>query len=162
MEGCCTSADSHLTESSSHCTASNFLTNLPSRGVISSTFSSSSVGGIRVYICDHETTPPENQVIKTDQQNILIRALTLKKQSGDATDSSRKRASDSAADGRIPAKRATIKSQNNGRQSGLNSQNVDKIFHSLTVERLQALLKEKGLSRRGKKAELIERLQRST
>lgn len=38
---------------------------------------------------------------------------------------------------------------------GLNSQNVDKIFHSLTVERLQALLKEKGLSRRGKKASAL-------
>ena len=35
----------------------------------------------------------DDQVIKTDQMNILIRSLTLKKQQGDATESSRKRCS---------------------------------------------------------------------
>ncbi|KAH9331414.1 hypothetical protein KI387_003522, partial [Taxus chinensis] len=35
--------------------------------------------GLRPYICDHNTAPPEDQVIKTDSTNILIRSLTLKK-----------------------------------------------------------------------------------
>ncbi|KMT11197.1 hypothetical protein BVRB_5g110330 isoform B [Beta vulgaris subsp. vulgaris] len=138
--------------------AANFLTNLPSRGLFSSTVSSPNLGGMRVYICDHETAPPENQVIKTDQMNILIRSLTLKKQQSDVADSSKKRASDRPADARTPAKRAMTNSQNNARQGGSSSRAADRNFQGLTVERLRALLKEKGLSLKGKKDELIERL----
>ncbi|KAL1060449.1 hypothetical protein V6Z11_1Z097200 [Gossypium hirsutum] len=39
-------------------------------------------GGMRVYICEHNTSPPENQHIKTDQQNILIRSLMLNNNKG--------------------------------------------------------------------------------
>lgn len=115
---------------------------------------------MRIYICDHDTAPPENQVIKTDQMNILIRSLTLKKQQGEVTDSSRKRVSD-RADGRAPAKR-TMTSSNSARQGGSSSRAVDKTFQGLTVERLRALLKEKGLSPKGKKDELIERLRNAS
>ncbi|KAG9143310.1 hypothetical protein Leryth_010231 [Lithospermum erythrorhizon] len=56
------------------------LSNLPSRGLFSTTTpSSSTLGCTRVYICDHDTSPPQNQLIKTDQMNILIRSLLIKK-----------------------------------------------------------------------------------
>ncbi|KAH9617579.1 hypothetical protein KSS87_004017 [Heliosperma pusillum] len=132
-----------------------FLTNLPSRGLFSSTFSSSNFGSMRVYICDHETAPPENQVIKTDQMNILIRSLTLKNQKGEAS-SSKKRAPDRTPDGRASAKRAMTGSQNGSRQGG-SSSGVGN-FQGMTVQRLRALLKDRGLSSTGKKDELIERL----
>ncbi|XP_021775899.1 uncharacterized protein LOC110739738 [Chenopodium quinoa] len=141
-------------------TAASFLSDLPSRGLFSSTaVSSSNLGGMRIYICDHDTAPPENQVIKTDQMNILIRSLTLKKQQGEVTDGSRKRASDRSADGRASAKRAMTGSQNKGASS---SRAADRNFQGLTVERLRALLKEKGLSSKGKKDELIERLRNAS
>ncbi|KAJ6294251.1 hypothetical protein OIU76_022353, partial [Salix suchowensis] len=38
--------------------ASEFLSNLPSHGFLSSTVSSSNPGGMRVYICEHDTSPP--------------------------------------------------------------------------------------------------------
>ncbi|KAF7838176.1 Ubiquitin ligase domain containing protein [Senna tora] len=141
--------------------ASDFLSNLPSRGLFSSTVVSSNPGGMRVYICDHETSPPEDQHIKTNQQNILIRSLTLKKHKGDSsskdgTESSRKRTGEKVVDGRDSAKRAN--SQVNTRQVGSNSQTSTKDLQSLTVERLRALLKAKGLSPKGRKDELIARL----
>ncbi|XP_039050786.1 uncharacterized protein LOC120192009 [Hibiscus syriacus] len=80
--------------------ASKFLSNLPlmatplyHRHLLQS-------GGLRVYICEHSTSPPE----------------------------------------------------------GLSSSATYKDYHSLTVERLRALLKERGLSPKGKKDELIARL----
>ncbi|TYI96894.1 hypothetical protein E1A91_D01G105800v1 [Gossypium mustelinum] len=39
-------------------------------------------GGMRVYICEHNTSPPESQHIETDQQNILIRSLMLNNNKG--------------------------------------------------------------------------------
>ncbi|RYR29771.1 hypothetical protein Ahy_B01g054280 [Arachis hypogaea] len=140
--------------------ASSFLSDLPSRGLFSSTVVSSNPGGMRVYVCDHETMPPEGQHIKTNQQNILIRALTLglKKQkcdssSKDGTEGSRKRASDKGLDGRASAKRAN--NQINSLQEGSTSQTFNKDFHRLTVERLRNLLKSKGLSTKGKKASIF-------
>ncbi|KAK9278435.1 hypothetical protein L1049_028000 [Liquidambar formosana] len=145
---------------------SKYLTNLPSRGLFSSTVLSSNPGGMRVYVCDHNTLPPEDQLIKTNQTNILIRSLTLKKQRGDssskdakstaATEGSKKRAAEKALDGR--SKRALTNTQISSRQEGSNSRAPVKDFQGLTVERLRALLKERGLSTRGKKDELIARL----
>ncbi|KVH98148.1 Ubiquitin ligase, Det1/DDB1-complexing [Cynara cardunculus var. scolymus] len=60
--------------------ASKFLIDLPSKGLFSSSVISSNLGGMQVYVTDHDTSPPENQVIKTDQVNILIRSLLLKQQ----------------------------------------------------------------------------------
>ncbi|MED6159784.1 hypothetical protein PIB30_045460 [Stylosanthes scabra] len=147
--------------------ASSFLSDLPSRGLFSSTVVSSNPGGMRVYICDHETMPPEDQHIKTNQQNILIRALTLglKKQkcdssSKDGTEGSRKRASDKALDSRTSAKKAN--NQVTLLQEGSTSQTFNRDFHRLTVERLRNLLKSKGLSTKGKKEELIARLKDAT
>ncbi|KAI4336311.1 hypothetical protein L6164_014850 [Bauhinia variegata] len=141
--------------------ACQFLTNLPSRGLFSSTVITSNPGGMRVYICDHNTSPPDDQHIKTNQQNILIRSLTLRKQksdsrSKDGTEVSRKRAAEKVLDGRASAKRTN--NQVNSRQEGSSSQTSNRDFQSLTVERLRALLKAKGLSVKGKKDELIARL----
>ncbi|PSS07678.1 Nucleolin like [Actinidia chinensis var. chinensis] len=149
------------------CGASKYLAGLPSRGLFSSTVIASNPGGMRVYICDHDTSPPDEQLIKTNQKNILIRSLMLKKQKGDSSskdvkgtspsEASRKRPAERALDGRASAKRATT-SQASSRQEGSKSRVPEKDFQSLTVERLRALLKEKGLSMKGKKDELIARL----
>ncbi|GAY51062.1 hypothetical protein CUMW_131390 [Citrus unshiu] len=135
--------------SDSNQTASSFLANLPSRGLFTSAAFSPNQGGMRVYICEHDTSPPEDQLIKTNQQNILIRSLTLKKQKGDpsskdvkgATIADRKRTAERILETRTPAKRANC--QTSSRQEGSNSRAAERDFHSLTVERLRALLKEK-------------------
>ncbi|XAR50324.1 hypothetical protein NMG60_11004615 [Bertholletia excelsa] len=145
-----------------------FLANLPSRGLFSSTVLSSNPGGMRVYICDHDTSPPEDQLIKTNQMNILIRSLMLKNQKGGsstkdvkgtaASEASKKRPAERALDVRASAKRPVTSTQVGSRQESSKSRVPERDFQSLTVERLRALLKEKGLSSRGKKDELIARL----
>ncbi|KAL6280912.1 hypothetical protein ACE6H2_017793 [Prunus campanulata] len=151
--------------------AFKFLQNLPSRGLLSSTFLSSNPGGMRVYVCVRDTSPPEDQHIQTNQQNILIRSLTLKKQKGDssskdvkgagAAEGSRKRVAERVLDSRTSAKRAAT--QSSSRQEGSSSsQASSRDFQGLTVERLRALLKAKGLSLKGKKDELIARLKSSS
>ncbi|KAI9079462.1 hypothetical protein K1719_038544 [Acacia pycnantha] len=160
MEG----SSSHSSDANpSPSAALEFLSNLPSRGLFSSTVISSNPGGMRVYICDHDSCPPEDQYIKTNQQNILIRSLMLNKHKGDScskegTESSRKRAGEKIIDTRASAKR--MNGQVNSRQEGSNSQTStrERDLQSLTVERLRALLKAKGLPPKGKKDELIARL----
>ncbi|XP_028552377.1 uncharacterized protein LOC110096453 isoform X2 [Dendrobium catenatum] len=66
--------------------ASKFLTNLPSRGLFSSAVLSSNLGSMRVYVCDHDTSPPEEQLIKTNATNILIRSLQINKLRIDSKD----------------------------------------------------------------------------
>nr|GEV44419.1 SAP domain, ubiquitin ligase, Det1/DDB1-complexing [Tanacetum cinerariifolium] len=150
--------------------ASKFLLDLPSKGFFSSPVISSNLGGMRVYVTDHDTSPPENQLIKTDQVNILIRSLLLKQQKGPnskgakgagTNESSRKRGPERAVDGRASAKRAASTTQNGSQQEGSIPQ-LPENLQSLTVERLRALLKERGLSVRGKKDELIGRLRATT
>ncbi|XP_031272301.1 uncharacterized protein LOC116130731 [Pistacia vera] len=161
MEG----SSSHPSDSNQTASrASGFLANLPSRGLFSSTVISSNPGSMRVYVCEHDTSPPADQLVKTNQQNILIRSLTLKKPKGDASSkdvkgvagADKKRAAERVLDSRNPAKRANM--QACSRQDGSNSRTAEKDYHSLTVERLRALLKERGLSPKGKKDELIARL----
>lgn len=154
-------SSSRSSESSADETASKFLSDLPSRGFLSSTVVPSNPGSLRVYVCEHDTSPPEGQVIKTNQQNILIRSLLLKKQKGESSskgtpeDGPKKRTANKALDDRSSAKRpATLVS----RQEGSSSRSGEKDFQSLTVEKLRALLKEKGLPTKGRKDELIARL----
>ncbi|XVF49642.1 hypothetical protein PTKIN_Ptkin04bG0029400 [Pterospermum kingtungense] len=105
--------------------ASKFLSNLPSRGHLSSTVISSNLGGMRVYICEHNTSPPENQHIKTNQQNILIRSLMLNNKKVDssskdvkaAAEGSRKRAAERVMDSRASAKKANPESSSRPGQS---------------------------------------------
>ncbi|XP_010250743.1 PREDICTED: uncharacterized protein LOC104592902 [Nelumbo nucifera] len=149
---------------------SKYLANLPSRGLFSSTVISSNPGGMRVYVCDHDTSPPEDQLIKTNQMNILIRSLTLKKQKSDssakdvkgkatAESTKGKRTAERIGDGRASVKRANMtKNSESARREGSSTRAPEKDLQSLTVERLRALLKERGLSVKGKKDELIARL----
>ncbi|KAK4350632.1 hypothetical protein RND71_029945 [Anisodus tanguticus] len=140
--------------------AAKYLADLPSLGLFSSTVPSSTPGGMRIYVCDHETSPPEDQLIKTNQQNILIRSLMLKKQKGDysskdgkgisSNDNGRKRAAEKALDGRASTKKATTSNQAASGQETSKSRTPD--IHNMTVEKLRAMLKEKGLSLRGRKA----------
>ncbi|KAL8250342.1 hypothetical protein R6Q59_034035 [Mikania micrantha] len=151
--------DASATQSRNSKGASNFLSDLPSKGLFSSTLLSSNLGGMRVYVTDHDTSPPENQLIKTDQMNILIRSLLLKQQQKTessakgvgAKDGSRKRASERALDGRTSTKRAGFL------QEGPESQ-LPENLNTLTVERLRVILRKIGISRRGRKDELIARL----
>uniref|UniRef100_A0A6N2MVL2 DET1- and DDB1-associated protein 1 domain-containing protein n=1 Tax=Salix viminalis TaxID=40686 RepID=A0A6N2MVL2_SALVM len=132
--------------------ASRFLANLPSRGFLSSAVSSSNLGGMRVYICEHDTSPPEGQQIRTNQTNILIRSLQLNKQKGDssskdvkgvaASEGSRKRGAEKALNSRASAKRGN--NQIGSLQDESDTLTSDKEYYSLTVERLRALLKERG------------------
>ncbi|XP_068306759.1 protein LOWER TEMPERATURE 1-like isoform X1 [Pyrus communis] len=150
---------------------SMLLQNLPSRGLFSSTVLFSNPGGVRVYVCTHDTSPPDGQLIQTNQQNILIRSLTLKKQKGDssskdvkgasAAEGSKKRPAERVLDSKPSAKKAI--SQTSSRQEGSSSQaSSSRDFNGLTVERLRALLKAKRLSVKGKKDELIARLKSSS
>ncbi|KAB2015020.1 hypothetical protein ES319_D09G268500v1 [Gossypium barbadense] len=119
---------------------------------------------MRVYICEHNTSPPESQHIKTDQQNILIRSLMLNNTKGGssskdvkaAAEGPRKRAAEKVMDSSGSPKKANTK--NNSQSEGSSSSVAEKDYHSFTVERLRALLKERGLSPKGKKDELIARL----
>uniref|UniRef100_A0A2P2QL78 Uncharacterized protein LOC8269244 n=1 Tax=Rhizophora mucronata TaxID=61149 RepID=A0A2P2QL78_RHIMU len=158
------SSSRHLSDSNPTATgASKFLANLPARVFSSSTVISSNPGGMRVYICEHDTSPPAGQQIETNQTNILIRSLQLKKQRGDSiskdgknvnsSENSRKRAPERVSDGRASAKRS-----NSSRQEGSASRGSERDFHSLTVERLRALLRERGLPAKGKKDDLVARL----
>ncbi|XP_015882196.1 uncharacterized protein LOC107418040 [Ziziphus jujuba] len=168
MEGSSSSSSSQPSDSNPTSNgASQFLSNLPSRGLFSSTVLSSNPGGMRVYVCVHDTSPPEGQQIKTNQQNILIRSLTLrnkKSESGSrdangagAAESSKKRAPERHPESRPTAKRSN--SHSSSRQEGSTTQQAPiRDYQALTVERLRALLKAKGLSLKGKKDELISRL----
>ncbi|KAG8379430.1 hypothetical protein BUALT_Bualt07G0087600 [Buddleja alternifolia] len=176
MEGGCSASPpseaSGVTVDSGSGGASKFLANLPSRGLFSSTVLSSNPGGMRVYICDHDTSPPdlnrysvvsEDQLIKTNQTNILIRSLMLKNQKGDsssrdgkvsvANQGSRKRAAEKALD-KAAGKKAMSSTQLGSSQEG-SSRVLDKDLDSLKVEKLRALLKERGLSTKGIKANRV-------
>ncbi|KAL9260584.1 LOWER TEMPERATURE 1-like protein [Drosera capensis] len=135
--------------------ASKLLSNLPSRGLFSSTVTFSNlVGGMRVYISERDTSPPDHQVIETDQENILIRSLTIKRHKGDIkgeTEGSRKRVPEKVVDGRASAKRVMTSTPNGAKQEASSSRVSDNL-QGLTVERLRVLLREKGLSPKGKKA----------
>ncbi|CAN6446883.1 unnamed protein product [Victoria cruziana] len=133
------------------------LKDLPSRGLFSSPTVCSSMGGLRSYVCDKDTAPPVDQVIRTDQTNILIRALTLKKQETKtknvAESAKGKRSAERSLD-RLSTKRAN---KTDGSSSQCRGNDMEDL-HSMTVERLRSLLKAKGLSTKGKKDELVERL----
>ncbi|KAF5180983.1 Sap domain-containing protein [Thalictrum thalictroides] len=131
--------------------ASKYLADLPSRGFFTSSSSTthlSNPGGMRVYICDHDTSVPEDQVVKTNPTNILTRSLQRKRA-----------ATERPKDGRVSTKRANTASNScSSPQEGSSNRKSEKDFQGLTVEKLRAILKERGLSTKGKKDELIARL----
>lgn len=151
--------------------AAQFLSNLPSRGCFVQPATSTS-GQLTTYICQHDTSPPDEQLIKTDSTNILIRALTLGKKKGKgepksatkdnkgkvpATEESKgKRPAE-----RLPEEKPILKRANVGGASapeGGTSRYAEKDLQTLTVQKLKSMLKEKGLPLKGLKDELIARL----
>ncbi|KAL5206767.1 hypothetical protein ABZP36_034976 [Zizania latifolia] len=146
----------------------SLLANLPSRGNFVATNVASSMGGLPVYVCLHDTTPPAGQIIETDTKNILIRSLHLNKRKSEAKDlgprtlgesSIGKRSASRILDGKNPSKRSNTGSSA-GSSSHEESSSVfsEQTLQSFTVEKLRTLLKERGLSPKGKKDELIARL----
>ncbi|CAL4993383.1 unnamed protein product [Urochloa decumbens] len=155
--------------------AAKFLAGMPSRGNFSSGSGSgsvsSSLGGFRVYVCEHSTDPPEGQVIQTDSTNILIRHLQLNKQKSDAKDSGSRTPGENTRGKRSAARSLDVnnaaKRPNLGTSVGSSvceetiSGFSQHTLQSFTVERLRALLRQSGLSAKGKKDELITRLRES-
>ncbi|KAM3292634.1 hypothetical protein ACQJBY_036386 [Aegilops geniculata] len=139
--------------------AAKFLTGLPSRG----NFSSSSISS-NLSISDIL----EGQVIETDTTNILIRHLQLKKKDSEAKDAGSRTPGESGKGKRCAARSLGVqkssKKPNLGSSSGLPSSDEaisgfsQHTLQSFTVERLRALLRQRGLTTKGKKDELITRL----
>lgn len=146
---------------------------LPSRGCFAAPFTPSNPDGLRPYVCDHDTAPPEDQVIKTDSTNILIRSLTLKKGKTEpkpkdnrrksvAENAKGKRPAEKPLDDKTSAKRPNSGTASvNSKKEGGSSRLSEKDLQSFTVDKLRSLLKEKGLPIKGKKDELITRLRSS-
>ncbi|KAK1645678.1 hypothetical protein QYE76_063483 [Lolium multiflorum] len=217
--------------------AAKFLAGLPSRGNFSSSSISSNLGGLRVYVCEHDTNPPDKhrnvvdkptkicsvtrhpakakeadvaiwhrpllslkaskevffldsprceypcpfalkdatvrkgQVIETDTTNILIRHLQLKKKESEAKDTGSRTPGESSKGKRSAARSLDVqnssKKPNLGSSSGLPSSEEaisgfsQHTLQSFTVERLRALLRQRGFTTKGKKDELITRLRES-
>uniref|UniRef100_A0A0A9FUT3 SAP domain-containing protein n=1 Tax=Arundo donax TaxID=35708 RepID=A0A0A9FUT3_ARUDO len=147
--------------------AAKFLAGMPSRCNFSGSVSSS-LGGLRVYVCEHSTDPPEGQVIKTDLTNILIRHLQLNKQKSEAKDGGTRTPGESSRVKRSAARSLDVnnsaKRPNLGTSSGSSAYGEaisgfsQHTLQAFTVERLRALLRQSGLSTKGKKDELIARL----
>ncbi|CAN6333841.1 unnamed protein product [Urochloa humidicola] len=151
---------------------SSLLAGLPCRGNFTESDIASSMGGLKVYICLHDTAPPEGQVVKTDTDNILIRALQLNKHKSEAKDVSCKTLGESSRgkrnaarnlDGKNPSKRPNIGSSAGSSAHEESSPSFSELtLQSFTVEKLRSLLKERGLSPKGKKDELIARLREAS
>ncbi|KAJ4795008.1 SAP domain-containing protein [Rhynchospora pubera] len=134
--------------------ASEFLPGLPSRGNFTVGFNSNM--DAKTHMCLRDTSPPEGQIIKTDVTNILIRSLQLKRSDTVEQTTKGKRTPTRLLESKVPSKRLNTgaSSSKQGSSSGFS----DQTLQSLTVERLRALLKERGLSPKGRKDELILRL----
>ncbi|XP_037430327.1 uncharacterized protein LOC119296012 isoform X1 [Triticum dicoccoides] len=110
----------------------------------------------------------EGQVIETDTTNILIRHLQLKKKESEAKDAGSRTPGESGKGKRCAARSLGVqkssKKPNLGSSSGLPSSDEaisgfsQHTLQSFTVERLRALLRQRGLTTKGKKDELITRL----
>ncbi|XP_074572061.1 protein LOWER TEMPERATURE 1-like [Curcuma longa] len=146
--------------------ASKHLFGLPSRGFFSSPVLSSNPGGMRVYVCERETAPPEGQVIETDTTNILIRALQINNLKNatfkSSTDGCTSKRSFRTSEGRVSPKKMKNNSMSiTSHQGSSSTEFSEKTLQTMTVETLRTLLKDRGFSPKGRKDELIARLKGS-
>ncbi|XP_074568298.1 protein LOWER TEMPERATURE 1 [Curcuma longa] len=137
--------------------ASKHLVGLPSRGFFSSPVLSSNPGTMRVYVCERETAPPEDQLIKTNTTNILIRALQINKQKSELKDVTAKSSTD-GCNGKRSVRTTEGKAPPKKIKGSSSTEFSEHTFQTMSVERLRSLLKERGLSPKGRKDELIARL----
>eukprot|EP00850_Spirogloea_muscicola_P022842 SM000314S12186 [mRNA] locus=s314:69334:70564:- [translate_table: standard] len=117
--------------------------------------------------------PPAAQHIRTDPTNILIRALELKRKTHEESlkgpkpekrGGKEEARAESHSDGEQPlVKRAASSKGLRGETVGGSSarKTTETDLHDYTVEKLKALLREKGLSSVGKKEVLLERAKKS-
>ncbi|GJN40050.1 hypothetical protein PR202_gb29216 [Eleusine coracana subsp. coracana] len=105
--------------------AATALAGLPSRGNFTESNIASSTGGLKIYLCLHDTAPPDGQVVKTDTNNILIRALQLSKQKSEAKDVSCKTPGESSRGKRNAARSLDAKNPskrpNTGNSAGFST-----------------------------------------
>jgi len=110
-----------------------------------------------LYIAVHSTSPPQGQVVSTDQSSLLIRCLQSKRKiKGDSSGSRKgKRQAEEQVDGR-----STKRSQQEAQTGGSSVQTVysEDALGRMTVKELQSILHEKRKPVSGKKADLIERV----
>ncbi|KAK9090130.1 hypothetical protein Sjap_023307 [Stephania japonica] len=113
--------------------ASKYLTDLPSRGLFSSTVLSS------------------NPKAESGSKDVKGKATT--------ENAKGKRAAEIPIDGRVSAKKVnTVSNPRTAFQDGSSSRTPQKDFQLLTVERLRSILKERGMPTKGRKDELVARL----
>jgi len=113
----------------------------------------------------------EGQIIQTDSTNILIRHLQLNKQKNEAKDSGSRTPGETIRGKRSAARSLDV--NNSAKRANLGTSSGSSVYEetisgfsqhtlqSFTVERLCALLRQSGLSTKGKKDELIARLRES-
>lgn len=104
-------------------------------------------------------------MIETDTTNILIRHLQLKKKESEAKDSRTpgengkgKRSAARSLDGQHSSKKPNLSTSGLPSSEEAISGFSQHTLQSFTVERLRALLRQRGLPTKGKKDELITRL----
>ncbi|EFJ11126.1 hypothetical protein SELMODRAFT_271942 [Selaginella moellendorffii] len=134
------------------------LLGLPCRGNFTSVVPSSSLGGLRVYVCDSDPRPGV-QVVKTDSTNILIRSLMLKKPK-------EQEAQDKAKQADAPKKKRAAadkpESSKSSKKKKVDTASGSASYEGYTVEMLRTALKEKGLPVKGRKSDLITRLKKAS
>ena len=133
-----------------------------------------------LYIADHSTAPPQDQVVKTDPSSLLIKTLqkqvprdATKKKAGRAAADKGKRPADAPAEPGNAAKRgpgasgaspSTASGPSTSAGAGPSipqpaSADYNRLrLQSKTVKDLQAILKAWGLPISGKKEDLIDRI----
>ena len=155
------------------------LANLPVRGDFFTRYERGTPTMVEppAYVCDHDTEPPQHQVIGSDKTNVLIRFLTLKKNkeerakdaaakgkkavSGHANDKG-KRPADALDEPDRPNKRPAFESyvETARRARDLASEPYTLAeLQSKKMEELRDILKNKNQPLKGRKDELIQRIQ---
>ena len=126
------------------------------------------------YIADHDTAPPESQIVKTDPSSLLIRSLQIRKA---REEGSKKAKRPFATDkGKRPANEIPAQDQNTAKQVKQNSKNVGEAgpsssvpapsrgyftklgLQAKTIKDLQAILRNWSLTTSGRKEDLIQRI----
>ncbi|KAH7667064.1 DET1- and DDB1-associated protein 1 N-terminal [Dioscorea alata] len=107
---------------------------IPSRAsfpwLFSSIILSSNLGEMRVYVCDHDTALPEEQVIKINGMNILIKALQINKEKKKKG----KRSVTRTLESRSLSKRANTGGSLSTSRQGSSNTPSEKILQFMTIE----------------------------
>lgn len=150
----------------------SFLDNLPSRGNLTATVPGQSLyKAPQTYLAQHPTAPPEEQVITTDPENVLLRVLKLsqkregpkgKADKAKAGDKSKRPAAE-AAEGVPTSKRhnaqaATADGDAGSSRGAKGEKYTLQELQGKTNKALMDLLKDKGQSTKGKKEDLVKRI----